>query len=158
MKTTAQNIMVLLAAAGLWASCDDSRTVEAQHLIHPDGWHKDSIATLVVQMTDTVHYCDVILTLRHDDDFPYNNLILSVTATAPSGVTACDTVEYRLTDDLEVWTGKKGGRWIDVRMGFRHKVRFAQSGWYTFAIAHLMRYEILPGAGAVGVRIEQTKE
>jgi gliding motility-associated lipoprotein GldH len=157
MRTIVQNIIGLLAIACVWTSCNDRSIAEAQRLIHPSGWHKDSLATVVLQLNDTVHSCDIILTLRHDDDYPYNNLILSLTATAPSGVTVCDTVEYRLTDEREVWTGKKGGRWIDTRLGFRHDVRFTQSGLYTFAIAHLMRNETLPGVGAVGVRIEQTE-
>ncbi|MDR0729480.1 MAG: gliding motility lipoprotein GldH [Prevotellaceae bacterium] len=155
MKTILQNTIGLLAIACMWTACDKGCVADAQRFIHPDGWHKDSIATMSLLLTDTVHYCDVILTLRHDDDYPYSNLILSVTATAPSGVTACDTVEYRLTGEQEVWTGKKGGRWIDARLGFRRHVHFTQSGLYTFAIAHLMRNETLPSVGAVGVRIEQ---
>jgi gliding motility-associated lipoprotein GldH len=138
-------------------ACNDGSIAEAQRLIHPSGWHKDSIVTIALPLTDTVHYYDMILTLRHDDDYPYNNLILSVAATAPSGVTACDTVEYRLTDEREVWTGKRGGRWFDTRLGFRHRVRFTQSGLYTFTIAHLMRHETLPSVGAVGMRIEPTE-
>ncbi|MDR1680708.1 MAG: gliding motility lipoprotein GldH [Prevotellaceae bacterium] len=151
------HITVLLVVGYAGVSCDGSLVADAQHLIDPAGWHRDSVATVAVQLSDTVHYCDILLTLRHDDDYPYNNLILSVTATTPDGITACDTVEYRLTDELDRWTGKKGGRWVDSRLGFRQRVRFARPGLYAFAIAHLMRHETLPGAGAVGVRIEQTE-
>jgi gliding motility-associated lipoprotein GldH len=155
MKTALVNSGYLLAFAWLLAACDAGCLTEKQLPMLRAEWHKDSIATLTLPVTDTVNACAVIITLRNDEDYPYNNIILAVTATAPSGVTTCDTVEYRLTDEHEFWRGKVGGKWIDNRLAFRSGVRFLYAGDYTFSIAHLMRRDILSGIGAVGIRIEE---
>lgn len=144
-------------AALFCISCEYNGMAEQQINIPHSTWHKDSIIPITLPVEDTLSYCTVLLTLRHTDDYPYNNIILSVATTAPSGITACDTVEYRLMDNGK-WNGKTSGRWIDSRLEFRTGVRFRQYGDYRFRIAHLMRNEKLPGAGAIGVRIERTED
>lgn len=138
-------------------SCDYNGITEQQVNIPQAAWHKDSIIPVTLPIEDTLLRCAILLTFRYTDDYPYNNIILSVAATAPSGATVCDTVEYRLTDD-QGWNKKTGGKWIDCRLEFRTDVQFRQSGDYRFQIAHLMRYERLPGVGAIGVRIERLEE
>jgi gliding motility-associated lipoprotein GldH len=156
MKTVLKSSLFAAVAGFCFASCYNQGIIEKQANIPQAIWHKDSVALVVLPLDDTLAHCDMLLTLRHTDDYPYNNIILSVTATAPSGATACDTVEYLLTDG-GAWSGKTGGKWIDSRLEFRNSVRL-QSGEYRFQIAHLMRREKLPGVGAVGVRIERLEE
>jgi len=155
MKHLLPYSFLILAAGFLPASCDPRSIAENQADVPQAAWHKDSTAHVTVAVTDTVSHCALLLTLRHSDEYPYNNIILSVTATAPSGVAVRDTVEYRLTDEHEQWLGKTGGQWIDHRLAFRTEVQFIQPGNFTFDIAHLMRRETLPGVGAVGIRIER---
>ncbi|MDR1406089.1 MAG: gliding motility lipoprotein GldH [Prevotellaceae bacterium] len=140
-------------AAMTVVSCDYGSVAEQQVNVPQAEWHKDSIVPIVLPVEDTLSPCAMLLLLRHTDDYPYGNIILSVAATAPSGVTVCDTVEYRLMDNGG-WSGRIGGRWIDCRLEFRTDIRFMQRGNYLFRIAHLMRREKLPGVGAVGVRVE----
>jgi gliding motility-associated lipoprotein GldH len=143
--------------AAVAVSCDYNGIAEQQVNIPQAAWHKDSIIPVTFPIKDTLLRCAILLTFRYTDDYPYSNVILSVAATAPSGVTVRDTVEYRLTDDRE-WNKKTGGKWTDSRLEFRTGVQFRQSGDYRFHIAHLMRNDRLPGVGAVGVRVERLEE
>jgi gliding motility-associated lipoprotein GldH len=156
MKTILKSSLFAAVAGFCFASCYNRGIMEKQVNIPQAIWHKDSVASVVLPLDDTLTHGDILLTLRYTDDYPYNNIILSVTATAPSGATVCDTVEYLLTDG-KTWNGKTGGKWIDSRLEFRNGVRL-QRGEYRFQIAHLMRRERLPGAGTVGVRIERLEK
>ncbi|MDR3350056.1 MAG: gliding motility lipoprotein GldH [Prevotellaceae bacterium] len=157
MKTMLKSSIFTAVMALLCTSCDYNGMAEQQVNIPQTAWHKDSTVSVVLPVKDSLSQCAVLLTLRCTDDYPYNNIILSVTTTAPSGITACDTVEYRLMDDGK-WNGKTSGKWIDSRLEFRTGVHFQQCGTHLFRIAHLMRNEKLPGVGAVGVRIERMEE
>ncbi|MDR3132640.1 MAG: gliding motility lipoprotein GldH [Prevotellaceae bacterium] len=157
MKTRLKNSILAAVVAFVALSCEYNGIAEQQANIPQTQWHKDSIIPLLLPVDDTFSTCAVLLTLRCTDDYPYNNIILSVTTTAPSGISVCDTVEYRLMGD-KGWYGKIGGTWIDSRLEFRTGVRFPQHGAYRFDIAHLMRHEKLPGVGAIGVRIERMEE
>ncbi len=155
MKTLLRNSILLLTIVCGLVSCDDTCVAE-QHIQLPHAeWHKDSIVTVRLPVSDTLSGNAIILTLRHNDNYPYNNIILSVTTESPQGMMLCDTVEYRLADAQESWEGKRSGKWIDHRLAFRTNVQFQQSGDYKFTIAQLMRNEELKGVGAVGVRIEK---
>ncbi len=159
MKANLTVSTFIIAAVLLFTACDERCLVERHVNIPQAAWHKDSTATVVVPVTDTLSHCAIVLAFRNSDDYPYSNVILAVTATAPSGATVCDTVEYRLVDDAnDGWNGRTGGKWVDHRLAFRTNVQFLQSGDYHFGIAHLMRRDELPGVGAVGVRIERIEE
>jgi len=163
MKTIFRNSIYFLCACILFAACDRNCLSEQTATIPQTAWHQDSAACVLIPIHDTLSHCGIILTFRHNDDYPWNNIILSITAKSPSGAVMRDTVEYRLTDEKEIWNGKKSGKWIDHRLAFRTDVQFLQSGDYEFSIAHLMRDVqqpnatpvILKGVGAVGVRIEK---
>ncbi|MDR2802007.1 MAG: gliding motility lipoprotein GldH [Prevotellaceae bacterium] len=157
MKKMFKSSMAVATAALIAVSCEYNGMAEQQVNIPQAAWHKDSAVVVALPAEDTLSHCAILLTLRHTDDYPYDNIILSVATTAPSGMTVCDTVEYRLMDDGK-WNGKTGGKWIDSRLEFRTGVRFRQYGDYRFQIAHLMRHEQLPGVGAIGVRIERMEE
>jgi gliding motility-associated lipoprotein GldH len=157
MKTLIRSSIFAVTIAFFVISCDYNGIAEQQVNIPQATWHKDSVIPVTLLVADTSLYCAILLTFRYTDDYPYNNIILSVTTTAPSGATVRDTVEYRLTDDNE-WGRKTGGKWIDSRLEFRTDVRFRQNGDYRFQIAHLMRHEKLPGVGAVGIRLERLEE
>lgn len=157
MKTKLQSSIFIAVIALFCISCEYNGMAERQVNIPEAMWHKDSIIPVVLPVEDSLSLYAILLALRCADDYPYNNIILSVATTAPSGITVCDTVEYRLLDNGK-WNGKTGGKWIDSRLEFRTGVRFPQCGDYCFRIAHLMRNEKLSGVGAVGVRIERLEE
>jgi gliding motility-associated lipoprotein GldH len=156
MKKRLSHSLCLLLAVALSASCDPACLSEQRRTFPHAEWHKDTLATLTLPVDDTVRHCALVINLRTNDDYPYNNLILAIATTSPLGLTVRDTVEYRLTDDNGHWAGTTGIRWMDSRLAFREEVRFLRTGDYTFAIAHLMRNETLPGVGAISMRIEQT--
>lgn len=140
----------------LFSACDYNPVFQQNVSIPNDNWHKDSIVTIQVPITDTVSYNDIYIDLRNLNSYPYSNLYLFVSVSAPNGDYITDTVEYRLADEYGTWLGKNSSRMWDCKLPFRMMVKFAQSGVYTFAIQHGMRDSELDGVADVGLTVEST--
>jgi gliding motility-associated lipoprotein GldH len=148
-------IFYLLFVAGyLFAACTTPATFEKIVKLDNDQWPKDSAVNISVPITDTVGVYAIILDLRNNNDYPFRNIHLFVDVVSPSGVAACDTVEYELSDLQGKWFGKRGSYWIDHRLAYRPMVMFPDTGHYAFGIRHGMRADTLHGIGAVGLRLE----
>jgi gliding motility-associated lipoprotein GldH len=148
-------ILYLLFAIGyLFTACTSSATFEKIVKLHSDQWLKDSTINISIPVTDTLGAYAIIIDLRNNNDYPFRNIHLFVDVAAPTGVTACDTIEYELSDLQGKWLGKRGSYWIDHRLFYRPMVIFTGTGNYTFGIRHGMRTDTLPGVGAVGLRLE----
>ncbi|MDR3236531.1 MAG: gliding motility lipoprotein GldH [Prevotellaceae bacterium] len=144
----------LLAAACAAAACAPHAAIERDVLIPNEQWHKDSAVYLAVPIADTAAEHTLILTLRHHDNYPYRNIYLLLDAAAPDGTTATDTLQYELADRHGCWMGATGYHWIDHRLLYRTRVRFARTGEYHFCLRHGMRTDVLTGVRAVGIRLE----
>ncbi len=135
-------------------ACSDPAVFE-QHVDLPENaWPKDGIVHITVPAPDTLNYFNLDLIIRNAENYPYSNIYLFVTTTAPNGATQRDTVQYALADERGNWLGKNGRHWSDHRLRYRSHTRFIQSGDYRFAVQHGMRSDTLQGIGAVGLRIE----
>jgi gliding motility-associated lipoprotein GldH len=138
----------------LFSSCDTPPVFEQNVNLPDNKWPKDGLAHIIVPVTDSTRFYSIILNIRNSDDYPYRNIHLFVSATAPNGATACDTVQYELADNQGSWLGREGNYWNDHRLLYRSSVMFANTGEYQFSIQHGMRADTLVGIGAVGLRIE----
>lgn len=147
--------LYLLFVACVCGACNTNGNVVFEQNIPIDEgvWNKDNVATIVFQAADTIDYYDLQLYVRNRNDYPYSNLYLFVTVTAPTGAIVTDTVQYTLADDHGKWLGKGGSQFWDNRFPFRYNVRFAAKGDYTFQIRQGMRNNELPGIVDVGVRV-----
>ncbi|MDR0692756.1 MAG: gliding motility lipoprotein GldH [Prevotellaceae bacterium] len=138
----------------LFTACTAPATFEQHVKLHNDQWLKDSAINITLPITDTLSAYALIVDLRNNNDYPFRNIHLFVEVVSPTGVTACDTVEYELSDVQGRWLGKRGSYWIDHRLLYRPVVMFSDTGNYTFGIRHGMRADTLLGIGAVGLRLE----
>ncbi|MDR0566991.1 MAG: gliding motility lipoprotein GldH [Prevotellaceae bacterium] len=150
-------ISALCACLSLCA-CDASRVYDRYSAIPAGGWHKDSSAVFDVYVSDTASLNSLYVNLRHTSSYPFCNIYLFVKATAPSGATTCDTVEYMLADPYGRWYGKGFSSLIDNRLAFRKHVRFPRSGTYRFEVWQGMRMDALPHVTDVGLRIEKQQD
>jgi gliding motility-associated lipoprotein GldH len=146
----------MLAAAWLPVACAPLPAFEQEVKLPADSWNKDSTVRIAMPVEDVTKTYSIILTLRNHDNYSYRNIYLFVEAASPTGETVCDTVQYELVDAHGRWLGNQGYRWIDHRLLYRSRVRFADAGEYTFRIRHGMRTDMLPDIRSVGIRLEST--
>jgi gliding motility-associated lipoprotein GldH len=116
-----------------------------------NGWHQDSVLCYAVDMS-AAGCCDVLLTVRHTMDYPYQNLWLFVDEYVDSVLIQQDTVEAMLADDYGRWLGNGYYRY-ELSLLYDEDYCFSESSQYTFSIRQGMRSDWLQGITDVGLKV-----
>ena len=118
-------------------------------------WDKDAPLTFLVDIKDTSQAYNVFVNVRNAGGYRFSNLYLFVNTIFPGGQIQRDTLECTLASPEGRWLGDGLGDIWDNRALFRERMRFPQSGRYTFEIEQAMRQNPLPQIMDVGLRIER---
>ena len=151
-------LFILIPLFGLvFLSCDPDRVYEKNIRI-PDGiWDRNNPVYFEVIVQDTITPYNLYINIRNTGLYPFSNLYLFITTTAPSGHSVKDTVEVILADEKGKWLGKGLGDIWDLQKIYKQNVRFAQKGMYLFEYEQAMRMEKLPFILDAGLRVEKAK-
>jgi gliding motility-associated lipoprotein GldH len=130
---------------------------EVKHL-PSRGWHADSTLRFQWEVADTTASVEVIITLRHDASYPYQNLYLFRSLHSVRGQELADTAEYPLADATGAWLGTGVGELKSRDFVLRNQaVRFKKPGKYTLELTQGMRDTVLPGIKDVVVTIQKVE-
>ena len=144
--------IALMALTVLTIGCN-SRTAFSEYRNVPlQGWDKDSVVCFDVNITDSMATYNVILSLRHTADYPYQNIWFFV-QNETSGQN--DTLEYYLADQRGRWLGNGFGDRKEMPCLLYEHVRFPHGGIYRYAVRQGMRQEWLRGVTEVGLIVEK---
>lgn len=151
-------LFILIPLFGLiFLSCDPDRVYEKNIRI-PDGiWDRNNPVYFEVIVQDTITPYNLYINIRNTGLYPFSNLYLFITTTAPSGHSVKDTVEVILADEKGKWLGKGLGDIWDLQKIYKQNVRFAQKGMYLFEYEQAMRMEKLPFILDAGLRVEKAR-
>lgn len=113
----------------------------------PDPWMYNDPVTFDFQVehVDEVH--EMLLRLRHDESFDYQNLYVKITTKFPDGKEVEDVVSLDMTDGKGYAGSCRGGD-CEVEILLRSSFKFENSGAYTIAIEQYSREEALSGINA----------
>jgi gliding motility-associated lipoprotein GldH len=118
-------------------------------------WNLFNTPEFSFMVSDTTKSTDVSFTIRTGSQYPFRNIFLFVTTTAPDGKSITDTLEYELADEKGNWLGHGAGDIRELELPFRRNVFFPHKGTYSFMIRHGMRTENLKGVYDIGIRIKK---
>jgi gliding motility-associated lipoprotein GldH len=139
-------------------SCGIDSIYENTSDIPKGKWDKNTSVSFVVPITDTIKSCNIIFSIRNNNNYPYSNIFLFVDTRSPLGKTLRDTVEIELCDAKGKWLGKGiGGLWQN-KFYFRKNIRFPYSGNYVFKVTQAMREDRLEGIIDLGIKAEYYKQ
>ncbi|MDX9811077.1 MAG: gliding motility lipoprotein GldH [Bacteroidales bacterium] len=150
-KTGAVLILLLLLVA---TSCGKDTLFTGSSAMPGNIWRVAGIASFRFAVDDTLSNNDIHFTLRTGSAYPFRNIYLFVTTTAPDGKIMTDTLEYNLADEKGNRYGKGFGDVRELVLPYRTNVFFPVSGTYTVDIQHGMRMEDLRGVYDIGLRVE----
>lgn len=136
--------------------CNQNVLVSHYETLPNQEWVADSVVSFSFDVTDTLAHYEMVINVRHADDFPYQNIWLFTRLYSDSLCLASDTLNYYLADLRGQWLGNGFGRLRDMPMLYKQNVRFAASGNYRIEVQHAMREDVLKGVNDVGLTI--TKE
>jgi len=149
--------MILIACVLMaFVSCDKNRIFEAYQPVSSEGWNKDSLATFLVNVNDTLQNHNILLNVRNEIEYKYSNLWLFVEISEPQGLVMKDTFEITLASPAGKWLGDGFGGLRTRQVMYRRNVYFPLPGEYKMSIQHGMRESILDGISDIGIRVEKT--
>ena len=149
--------ILILLVGFIFLSCDPDRVYEKNIRI-PDGiWDRNNPVYFEVIVQDTITPYNLYINIRNTGLYPFSNLYLFITTTAPSGHSVKDTVEIILADEKGKWLGEGLGDIWDLQRLYKQNVRFAQKGLYMFEYEQAMRMEKLPFILDAGLRVEKAR-
>jgi gliding motility-associated lipoprotein GldH len=124
-----------------------------------EGWHADSIAHFTLDVQDTLSSYAVYLKLRHNHEYPWQNIWFFRSISSHQGIEYTDTINYVLADDMGKWLGKGIGDKKMVTMPLTSQaLQFKHPGEYTFSIQHGMRDTVLSGVLELGLEVFSQNE
>ena len=130
----------------------------ASHSIDPAGWHQDSVVAFAVPVEDTVASYEVVVSLRTNNAYPYQNLYTFRSIASERGTELADTAEYPLADATGRWLGSGVGELKTHDFVLRNQpLRFRKTGVYTFAFAQGIRDTLLPGIEDIVLTLNRVK-
>jgi len=139
-------LVSLLAMVAIFFSCTKVPLFSGYRTMPENGWDKDSILTFSFNITDTTATYDVMFSIRHTVNYPYQNLWL---------FTNQDTMEIFLADQRGEWLGNGRGTLREMPVIYKQAIRFPHSGDYTISLQQGMRTNCLKGISDIGVIINK---
>ncbi len=141
-------------------------------------WYADSVLTYRFDIADTLSTYEVLIYVRHTQQYPYQNMWLFVNWAEENGAAAVekdsaalsmdsvcisqptvkqDTIEFYLADDRGQWLGNGKNGLTEMPVLYEEKHRFLHSGEQVVRIQHGMREEPLRGVSDVGVVVKRNE-
>ena len=155
-----KNSILLLLVALLIISCDKNRVFDEYKSVG-NSWHKDSIVSFDLPQLDQTKNYNLFVTIRDNNDYPFNNIFLIVAMQQTNKKVVIDTLEYEMT---EADGSLLGDGFTDVKeskLFYKENVKFNLKGKYKVKIQQANRQTgkisgvtKLEGISDVGFRIE----
>ncbi len=150
-----KRLFYILAIAGIITACNSNNILTSQYQSLPiSGWQADSVLNFPFVVNDSLAHYDVLLSVRHTDDYPYQNIWLFTNVYLDSVCVMTDTLEYYLANQRGQWLGNGFGRLREMPMLYLSNTQFAACGNYRIEVRQGMREEVLRGINDFGVIIE----
>lgn len=139
--------IIIALSSSLFVACS-GRVVSSDWLsVDRQGWHQDSVLTLHYAVEDTMENYELVLYVRHTEQYPYQNMWLFVDQ---------DTLEFYLADDRGMWLGNGKNGLIEMPVLLDENMRIA-AGEHTISVRHGMRNESLRGISDVGIVVKKAE-
>ena len=129
-------------------ACSNSIQSSRFSPISSEEWHMDSLAQFVYSIEDTASDYQMLIYIRHTEQYPYQNMWLFVDDAGRQ-----DTIEFYLADDRGQWLGNKHNGFIEMPVLLEETKHFSDTGAYTMRISHGMRDSLLRGVTDIGLEI-----
>lgn len=151
------NVLVLWCTVGfmlLLSACQGNTVYEKYEPIEQQVWDMNQPAHFEVNMQDTVGHYQVLLYIKHTEQYPYQNLWLFTQSMAPDSTLAVDTLECFLADNHGKWLSQSFVAEREMPLLYMQGIRFPKAGTYTFDISHGMRDSLLQGISRIGLAVK----
>lgn len=156
-KKTMKKLLIIPIAVAL-IGCNENRTfVEHQELSPNLEWKSDKVLTFEVPIEDNSVNYDQSITFRYASGFPYNNLLIRVEETSPSGSVSEAEYEIKVVNDDMTYIGEPGLDIWDLEQVVVPNRKFDETGTYTYRVEHIMQNDPVQLAMELGMAFDKVQ-
>lgn len=120
-------------------------------------WSKDFSTNINYEINDTIKKYNSYIHIRHNSEYPYQNLWLFLEEKLDSITISRDTLEIVIADKYGKWLGSGVGGIREVSVPYEYEISFPKLSHYELLITHLMDTDNLKGIEKIGLRIEKVE-
>lgn len=136
-------------------SCQRGELYSHYEALPISGWEADSVVDFTFSANDTISPYQLVLSVRHFETYPYQNIWLFTELYEGEEVVKSDTLEFYLANQRGQWLGNGFGNRKEMPMLYRQGYRFPHSGEYRVRVKHGMRQQSLRGVSDIGLIVTQ---
>jgi gliding motility-associated lipoprotein GldH len=151
-------VLPLLAACIFLSACNTVDLYEKNTALPHHEWKTNYRPVYRFNITDTVSTYQLFITLRHDDQYHFNNIWMNLYAQAPGGKPQKFMLELPLATKESGWLGSAMDDLYDHRIALTldpARFNFRHQGEYVFTLEQIMREDPLGNIFDVGIRLEK---
>lgn len=116
-------------------------------------WNKPDKISFEIPIKKQGQLANVIFTVRHVGQYPFDNLTIEVNLTTPKGETITLEKEINLKDDKGEFKGDVAGNLYDVEEILWKEIELKDAGTYTITVENIMQRDRIPGLVDIGIKV-----
>ena len=137
-------------------SCEEKAIINKYQFIDDCLWNKHDVYYFSVNIKDTSTPYDVLLNIRNNPLYSYQNVWVTCTMEQPIGPLERKKLACAFTDKQNRWLGS-GISLFQNEFILKKEYTFTHKGTYTFSFKHLMQDSILSGIQEIGFEIRPSR-
>lgn len=135
-------------------SCGEPGTVfEETQALGDAGWRYTDSISFDFSVADTSSRYDMVLSVDHTTDFPYQNFYVRLTTHLPEGPPFRQPLSLQLADNFGEWYGECTNNNCTTQIALQEATRFTTPGDYRLVVGQYSRADPLPAITSVGFKL-----
>ncbi len=130
---------------------------EALELPNQSWTYADSLVSNF-DVTDEKASYNLYLQVKHNEEFPTQNLYVRLKTTAPQGPPSSETISLQLADKAGNWLGKCSGEKCQILVPVKNGLVFGIKGQHRLVVEQFMRSENVKGLEKISLLLEVVKK
>lgn len=147
---------LLLSVCILVVSCNRGTVMNETYEVPSPEWNYNEPICYDMWIEDTSTGYDLTFSIRHSNDFEWQNAFFLIRTVFPDMEVSVDTLECILAEPDGRWIGNRSGKYYRIGFLYKQGIRFPQAGEYRFEIRHAMRDDNLQGIRSIGLKVQRT--
>ena len=152
-----KNLLILLSLPLAISACNQNNIFDKQFDVKNQKWSYTDTLNFPFDIKDTSELYNIVLHVKHQTDYPLQNLYLNIYTAFPAGQRIKQLLNIDLADQTGKWNGKVNGKSCDFDIKIQENAFFNIQGKHTITLEQFTRLNPLPAIQTIGLTIEDTK-
>jgi gliding motility-associated lipoprotein GldH len=147
-------IALAVIIACLASACNKEKILfEKEYTWQDATWRHSDTLDFAFDIADTMALYDIVVTVKHRTDYPYQNIYSQIFTKFPTGERSKQLINVDLADNTGKWNGEGSGKTRSYSVDIQQNAFFNQAGKHVITLEQFMRTDALASVESVALRI-----